>query len=99
MGMYDYLRFILALAFVLALMGLVAYGLRRFGLDRLSLGGPAKKRLSVLETRLIDHRHKLVLVACDGREHLLLLGPQGQTVIHQLAPPLPSAPLTGPEKP
>lgn len=85
MGAPDYLRFLIALAFVLALMALLAYVLRR-----LNLGGVANplanRRLNVLETRPLDHRHKLVLVKCDDREHLLLLGPQGETVIDSNIP-------------
>lgn len=80
MGAHDYLKFILSLGFVLALMGLLAYAMRRAGLGKMGLTG-MNKRLGVLETRPIDHRHKLVLVKCDDREHLIILGPQGQTVI------------------
>lgn len=80
MGAHDYLRFILALLAVLALMGLLGFALRRYGMGGTPLPG-LKRRLSVLETRPIDHRHKLVLVKCDEREHLIILGPEGQTII------------------
>ncbi|NBX66014.1 MAG: hypothetical protein EBQ96_03355 [Proteobacteria bacterium] len=80
MGAHDYLRFILALLAVLALMGLLAFGLRRYGMGGGALPG-VKRRLNVLETRPLDHRHKLLLVKCDEREHLILLGPDCQTVI------------------
>ena len=84
MDTYDYLRFVLSLAFVLALMGIAALGLKRYGGAGLAAGG--RRRLKVHETRSIDHRHKLVLVSVDGREHLLLLGPTGQSVV-EAAPP------------
>jgi len=89
MGLHDYIRFILSLGFVLALMVATAFALRRFGLARLGIAGGGK-RLVVLETRLIDHRYKIVIVKCDEREHLLLLGPAGQSVIESNLPPVKS---------
>jgi flagellar protein FliO/FliZ len=85
MGAHDYLRFILALSFVLALMGLLAYVMRRTSLGKMGLNGMGR-RLGVLETRPIDHRHKLVLIKCDEREHLVILGPEGQTIIDSNIP-------------
>ena len=76
----DYLRFIMALAFVLVLMLIFAQLAKRYGWGKAMLNTPGK-RLSVLETRVLDARHKLMLVKCDDREHLLLLGPQGQSVV------------------
>lgn len=71
----DYLRAALALAFTLSLMGLVAWAVGRFGrhwpvLSGASAGPP---RLTVLERRMIDPRHQMVLVRRDASEHLLLL--------------------------
>ncbi|MBU6234457.1 MAG: flagellar biosynthetic protein FliO [Alphaproteobacteria bacterium] len=81
----DYLRFFLALVCVLAMMGLLGYAMRRFNVG--GAGLPlSSRRLNILETRAIDHKHKLVLVKCDTREHLLLLGPQGQTVVETNIP-------------
>ena len=69
-----YLKFLLALVFVLALIGLLAWAARRFGLgSRLAAAGTAR-RLAVVEVLPLDARHKLVLLRCDGREHLVLLG-------------------------
>lgn len=82
MGAHEYLRFIASLAVVLALMGLLAYALKRAGLGD---GAPSlpgrKKRLGIVETKAIDPRHRLALIRRDDREHLVILGPQGQTVI------------------
>lgn len=81
MGAHDYIRFILALLAVLALMSLLALALRRYGIGAGSALPGLKRRINVLETRPIDHRHKLVLVKCDDREHLVMLGPDSQTVL------------------
>jgi hypothetical protein len=50
------------------------------------LSGAAKRRLKIVEFMPIDHRRRLVLVRRDDREHLLLLGPQGETVVETNIP-------------
>ena len=69
-------RAIFALALTLGLIGLAAVALRRYGPDALSrLGGPKKtRRLVVMESLVLDPARRLVIVACDGEERLLLLG-------------------------
>ena len=78
----TYLRFIFALIFVLGLIGGSAWLLKRFMLER---GAPRKsrdnKRLEILETKIVDGRRKLVLLRRDSVEHLLILGPNQETVI------------------
>ena len=71
-----------ALIFVLCLIGLVSYLLRRYGSNRVYGVGKsrAKKRLSVVEAVILDNRRKLLLVKRDDTEHLLLIG-DGETVI------------------
>jgi len=72
----DYLRFVLAFGLVIGLILTAAWMLRRF-----SPGfrhGPrfgSRTRLSIIETAQIDPRNRLVLVRCDDREHLLMVGP------------------------
>ena len=80
----NWLRFVLAFAFVLALIGLFAWSLKRWpalsglGLRR-AAGG--RQRLEVVEMCYLGPRHRLALVRRDGVEHLLLLGPDTSTVI------------------
>lgn len=72
----DFARAIFALALTLGLMGLCAVALRRFGpavLARLS-AQKKERRLAIVETLVLDPSRRLVLVSCDGRERLLLLG-------------------------
>jgi flagellar protein FliO/FliZ len=80
----DYAQFLFALIFVLGLIGLAAYLLRRFGPGgavqaRARRGGPP--RLSLIDTLPLDPRRRLVLIRRDGKEHLLLLGAQSDTVV------------------
>ena len=77
MNLVDFARAVFALALTLGLMGLCAVALRRFGPDVLSrFAQPTKKerRLAIVETLVLDPSRRLVLVSCDGRERLLLLG-------------------------
>jgi flagellar protein FliO/FliZ len=74
--LFDVLRAIIALAFTLGLVALGAYALRRWGPGGLlTLAAPrAERRMSVIETLILDPSRRLVLVKLDGRERLLLLG-------------------------
>lgn len=78
------IRAVLALIFVLGLIGGAAWAAKRYGASRLSgLVRGKDARLKVMEVRPIDARNKLVLVRHDQREHLLLIGPGQSTVISQ----------------
>jgi flagellar protein FliO/FliZ len=76
MNIADFARAVFALALTLGLMGLCAVALRRFGPEVLARVSSQKKarRLAVVETLVLDPSRRLVLVSCDGRERLLLLG-------------------------
>ena len=71
-----YIRFMLALVLVLALIGGLAWAARRFGFGgQLTPNRGKSPRLSVVEVRVLDSRRKLVLLRRDGCEHLVLRGP------------------------
>ena len=57
------------------------------------------RRLAVLEVLPIDPRRKLVLVRCDEREYLLLLGQDGNRLLGRgrgaAAGPPPEPPAAG----
>ncbi|MBL8532092.1 MAG: FliO/MopB family protein [Hyphomonadaceae bacterium] len=77
----DWARALFALMATLALIGAVAYGARRLGM--LQHGAQAQRRLKIGETLMLDPRRRLVIVRCDGREHLLLLSPGGDVVVSE----------------
>ncbi len=82
MDLDIYFRFLLALLFVLGLIGLLAVIARRFGLGyrvRTRPGQP--RRLALVEVMPLDAKRRLVLVRRDEVEHLLLLGQGTDTVI------------------
>lgn len=70
-----------AFAFVIGLMLLCSYVLRKYGAGGAAFIAGGKKRLSVVEFQQIDHKRRLVLVRRDDKEHLLVLGPEGETVV------------------
>lgn len=80
------LKFISAFAFVLAMMFLLSWVLKRMGLPGHSLLPSGKRRLKIVEFLPIDHRRRLVLVRRDDKEHLLVLGVGGETVVESNIP-------------
>ena len=76
MDFSDFARAVFALALTLGLVGLGAVGLRRFGPDALARFTRARKdrRLAVVESLVLDPARRLVIVSCDGKERLVLLG-------------------------
>nr|MEA2798204.1 flagellar protein FliO/FliZ [Phenylobacterium sp.] len=81
MNFADFARAMFALALTLGLVGLGAVALRRFGPEALARFGANRKerRLAVVESLVLDPARRLVIVSCDGKERLLLLG-EGQLV-------------------
>ncbi len=78
----DLLRALAALLFTLCLIGLVAWAVRKVspGLPGM-IGTPANPRLTLVERKIIDHRHQLVLLRRDQTEHLVLLSAQAGPVV------------------
>ncbi|NBC32883.1 MAG: hypothetical protein GVY13_09440 [Alphaproteobacteria bacterium] len=97
----NYLRFVFALLFVLALIALAAWAARRFGLaGAMPVVRGRQKRLAVVESLALDAKRRLVLVRRDGVEHLLLLGAQSDVVVERQVPatgPPASGPMAGPD--
>ena len=82
-----YLRFALALILVLGLIALLAWLLRRFGIGMKLTKG---RRLGVSEVQMLGPRHKMMLIRRDDVEHLVILGPAGETVVETGIKPLAS---------
>ncbi len=75
MELTELFRFVGALAFIIGLIALCAFAAKRLGLATgglTSMGG--RKRLGVAEVKVIDAKHRLILIRRDDREHLILLG-------------------------
>jgi flagellar protein FliO/FliZ len=76
----TYLRFILVLIFVLGLVFALGWVLKRSGISGSAVAGKGK-RLGVVETAFLGPKHRLVLVRRDDVEHLVLIGPNTNTLI------------------
>lgn len=81
------LKFGGALLFVLALMLGLSLLMRRLNAGAGML--PAnKRRLKIVEMMPLGARHRMLLVRRDDREHLVILGPTGETVVESgIVPP------------
>lgn len=75
----DILGYIASFIFVLALIGLGAWVLRKFILDGngspvSKFFAPREKRLGVVETATVDGRRRLIIIRRDDVEHLIMTG-------------------------
>jgi len=94
-----YLRFLLALVAVLAMIGAAAWLVRRFGLFGTGPGRrTGERRLSISAAQPIDNRRRLILVRRDNIEHLILVGGPNDLVVETgiaapaAVPPMPRLP-------
>jgi flagellar protein FliO/FliZ len=78
----DYMKFLMALVFVLGLIWGLTLAAKHFGLGN---RGPVKrgaaKRLSIIETMALDAKRRMVIVRMDDTEHLLLLGQTSEQIV------------------
>jgi flagellar protein FliO/FliZ len=79
-------QFAVALVFVLALIAGAAAVARRFGLGSMPAMKSRRRRLTVAEILPLDGRRRLVLIRRDDREHLIILGPNSETVVERFIP-------------
>src|SRR5579883_2613434 len=82
-GMPFPVQFFLAFVIVLALIGVTAWAVRRFGSGR--LGGVGLRgrqpRLAVIDYASVDGRRRLILIRRDNVEHLLMIGGPTDVVV------------------
>lgn len=78
------LWFFIAFVIVLALIGVAAWLVRRFGGSSLGGSGASRgrmPRLAVIDAAAVDGRRRLVLVRRDNVEHLLMIGGPADLVV------------------
>lgn len=87
MDMDVYLRFVASLAFVLALIAVAGWAVRRYGFGaNPTRGAKSARRIAVVEQTALDAKRRLVLLRRDGVEHLVLLGTAGDLMIETAIP-------------
>jgi len=93
MDIFDALKAIAALAFVLGILLGFAWLLRKYGGTLGIKVGQDASDLRVVEWRSLDMRRKLAVIRWDGRDHLMSLGPANDVLIaSRVAPPSPAKP-------
>lgn len=73
-------KFAAALVLVLAMMAGLGMVMRRFANNH-AFAATGRKRLKIVESLPIDGRRRAVLIRRDNREHLVILGANGETVV------------------
>jgi len=87
MDLLDIARSLGALLLVLGLIGGAGLAARRFGLPGLAKSS-STRRLKITESLMISPRQRLLLVRRDDVEHLVMIGPEGASVIEaSITPP------------
>jgi hypothetical protein len=75
-------NFVIAFVFVLLLIGIAAWLVRRFGAARLDAAARGRQpRLAVVDSANVDGRRKLVIIRRDNIEHLLMIGGPTDVVV------------------
>ncbi len=95
MDWVDWARGVFALTATLALVVGFAVLARRFGMITPRAVG-AGRRLSVVESLMLDPRRRLVLVRLDDRDHLLLLSAAGDCTVTSVSSPAAATPVVAP---
>src|SRR4029079_15737786 len=75
-------NFVIAFVFVLLLIGIAAWLVRRFRGSRLDAAARGRQpRLAVVDSSNVDGRRKLVIIRRDNIEHLLMIGGPTDVVV------------------
>lgn len=98
MSPFPLFNMIIALAFVLGLMGLLYLALKKLGLaGQMGIKTPnSAKRLQVIETLALSSTHRAIILRMDDTDHLVIIGPNGQSVGMPTAGVNKNAPLSIP---
>jgi flagellar protein FliO/FliZ len=90
MDLVDFARYFAALLLVLGLIGFAAIGARRFGVPGLAKPMDAR-RIKIVESLMLSPRQRLAIIRRDNVEHLVMIGPDGASVIETGIVPPPDA--------
>lgn len=86
------LRTIGALGLVLGMLGSALWIVRRYDVKLPGrMSGSGRKRVELVERLAVDGKRSVALIRRDGCEHLILIGPEGNSTIETgiVAPPRP----------
>jgi flagellar protein FliO/FliZ len=86
MELAELLKSLIALLFVIALIGVVAFVLKRYVLERnflnLATTNAKKKRLKIVEQLILDSKRRIVIIEKDESEEItIILSATSETVV------------------
>ena len=89
MDTVDFPRFIFAFIFVIGLIAIMGWVLKRYSnSQKIFSASQTEGRLQIVEMRFLDPRRKLLLVRRDDTEHLILLADGRELLIEtNIKPP------------
>ncbi len=87
----GYIRFVVGLLAVLAMIVVAVWVAKRLGLGTTTGFRGKGRRLSLVEVMPLDQKRKLVLVRHDETDHLILLGSTHEALLSSTAAPLAAA--------
>jgi flagellar protein FliO/FliZ len=86
MVLLDIARIVFALIAVIGMIGLAAVAAKKLGLQSGAISLQRARRLALVETLSLDPRRRAAIIACDGREHLIILDAARVTVVEKAIP-------------
>ena len=92
MDSFAALRTIGGLLTVLGILAGALWAVRRFNLTLPGAHGHSARRLQIVERLGLDPRRSVVLLRCDDREHLVILGPDGPLLVDSRVGPARAPP-------
>lgn len=78
-------KFILAFLFIISLICLLAFLLRKLDFVRDRIKTNLNKRINLVETIIIDPHNKIILVKRDSIEHLILVNRQTSIYLEKIS--------------
>lgn len=87
MDLLEVGRMVFALIAVLAMIGLLGFAARKAGLSAGASPLSRKRRLALVESLALDSKRRAAILRCDGRDHLVILGPTSELLIQTCEAP------------
>ncbi|KKJ76523.1 hypothetical protein WH95_11950 [Kiloniella litopenaei] len=86
----NYFQFFLSLIFIIGLIFAFSIIAKKLGLGHgPAITGNKQKRIHIKEVRPLDAKRKIVLIQCDNKEHLVLVGAANDLLLDTLACDVP----------
>ena len=83
----QFVKLALSLAIVVSLMGGLAFILKKLGLaTEAHMKSGTDNRLKIVESIPMDARRRAVILRRDDQDHVVILGPNGETIVETNIP-------------